>query len=399
MSNIKDLFEKIYVNNVELTEEQYSRLDIDGKYHLGTPNIPASVKFVLKKTTTNIPNNLFANTNIISIDIPDYINEIGDNAFNNSDLQEINLPHKSITIGESAFAYSNLKEINLLDAYSYIVSIGDSAFNGLNLPSYIIDKILDINPNSINDVIHEEPVKVTITWNDGTNNNTEQVDKDSALLLPQEPIKEGFTFDGWYTASNGGERITEGITVSSDITFYAHWTEIIPEIIKVTITWNDGTNTNTEQVDKDSALVLPQEPTKEGFTFDGWYTASNGGERITEGITVSSDITFYAHWTEIIPEPEEPKYYLYIGTTKPTELSEASIVESYSAEQTYINNSGEKSHIFVLTNNDKNVTFINIATNYPITQEEVDTTTITGYNIFETSVGTADTGSIIIRIS
>ena len=92
-------------------------------------------------------------------------------------------------------------------------------------------------------------------------------------------------------------------------------------------------------------------------------------------------------------------YYWYVGTTKPTSLSQATTVDSYPAEQTYTNNSGAKAHIFVLTNSDKNVTFIASSENSPITQASVDTTTISGYKIFETAVGIANTGSIIIRIS
>ena len=96
---------------------------------------------------------------------------------------------------------------------------------------------------------------------------------------------------------------------------------------------------------------------------------------------------------------EQTTYYWYVGTTKPTSLSEATTVTSYPAEQTYTNNSGAKSHIFVLTNSDKTVTFINITSSMPVTQTDVDTTTIPGYKIFETAVGTANTGSIKIRIS
>lgn len=95
----------------------------------------------------------------------------------------------------------------------------------------------------------------------------------------------------------------------------------------------------------------------------------------------------------------QSKCYFYVGTEKPTSLSQASVIESYPAEQVYTNNSGTKSHIFVLTNSDKNVTFINLATNNPVDQEEIDTTTIPGYKIFETAVGTANTGQIKIIIS
>ena len=96
---------------------------------------------------------------------------------------------------------------------------------------------------------------------------------------------------------------------------------------------------------------------------------------------------------------EETTYYWYVGTTKPTSLSQATTVTSYPAEQIYTNNSGAKSHIFVLTNSDKTVTFINPQLNAPITQTAVDTTSIPGYKIFETAVGTANAGSIKIKIS
>ena len=101
----------------------------------------------------------------------------------------------------------------------------------------------------------------------------------------------------------------------------------------------------------------------------------------------------------IIRITEAPVYYFYVGTEKPTSLSQATVVDSYPAEQTYTNNSGKKSHIFVLTNSDKTVEFINLATNNPVDQFDVDSTSISGYKIFETAVGTANGGSIKIRIS
>ena len=41
------------------------------------------------------------------------------------------------------------------------------------------------------------------------------------------------------------------------------------------------------------------EPTREGYTFDGWHTAETGGELVTSGTEVSEKDahTLYAHWT------------------------------------------------------------------------------------------------------
>lgn len=40
-------------------------------------------------------------------------------------------------------------------------------------------------------------------------------------------------------------------------------------------------------------------PTRDGYTFDGWYTSATGGTKITSSskVTVTGDQTLYAHWT------------------------------------------------------------------------------------------------------
>lgn len=44
--------------------------------------------------------------------------------------------------------------------------------------------------------------------------------------LPEAPVREGYTFDGWYTAANGGEEITASTPVKNgNFSVYAHWTK------------------------------------------------------------------------------------------------------------------------------------------------------------------------------
>lgn len=46
-------------------------------------------------------------------------------------------------------------------------------------------------------------------------------------------------------------------------------------------------------------------PTKDGYTFDGWYTQESGGTKVTSSAIVSltSDQTLYAHWTKVESTP------------------------------------------------------------------------------------------------
>jgi len=49
-----------------------------------------------------------------------------------------------------------------------------------------------------------------------------------------------------------------------------------------------------------SISVLPADPTREGYTFAGWFTAASDGTQITAGTAhnQTADFTLYAQWTE-----------------------------------------------------------------------------------------------------
>ena len=45
--------------------------------------------------------------------------------------------------------------------------------------------------------------------------------------------------------------------------------------------------------------VLP-EPTRTGYEFEGWFTAANGGTKVTESTLLTGDVTYHAHWRKIL---------------------------------------------------------------------------------------------------
>ena len=44
-------------------------------------------------------------------------------------------------------------------------------------------------------------------------------------------------------------------------------------------------------------------PTRDGYTFLGWFTAADGGEQVTADTVVTGDMTLYAQWEEELKEP------------------------------------------------------------------------------------------------
>ena len=85
-------------------------------------------------------------------------------------------------------------------------------------------------------------LKLTYNNNGGTGCNTKSVMTGEAYGELCTPIREGYKFDGWYTAESGGTKITASTSVSntSDHTIYAHWTKSINPIISFGTNGNSG---------------------------------------------------------------------------------------------------------------------------------------------------------------
>ena len=111
--------------------------------------------------------------------------------------------------------------------------------------------------------------------------------------------KYTYAFDGWYTAAEGGEKVTD-FTVKANATYYAHFTSTVNKYeVKFML---DGEQVgDTQNIDYDTAPTMPETPTKPAtaeftYTFDGWYNAAEGGEKV-EDFTVKGNATYYGRFT------------------------------------------------------------------------------------------------------
>ena len=78
-------------------------------------------------------------------------------------------------------------------------------------------------------------------------------------------------------------------------TVYARWI-----IMSYTVAFdsNGGSSVPSQTVKYGSKAVQPTNPTRTGYTFQGWYTAKNGGTKYDFKQTVTSDVTLHAHWVK-----------------------------------------------------------------------------------------------------
>ena len=124
------------------------------------------------------------------------------------------------------------------------------------------------------------------------------------IAKPADPVREGYTFGGWFTS----EACTEGSEFTfddhnmgtveygdDDLELYAKWEKnSVPDH---TVTFKDGDTTCATLTVKDGGTwekLIPKSPTKEGYEFTGWTLED--GESCGPKKPVTSDLTLVANW-------------------------------------------------------------------------------------------------------
>ncbi len=119
----------------------------------------------------------------------------------------------------------------------------------------------------------------------------------SAVAPPADPVREGFTFAGWYSAE--GEEFDFSKPVNSDLTLYAKWVEDTSETyFTVEFDSRGGNAVYAQEVISGGKAVKPADPVREGFTFTGWFTDEETKNAYDFNTTIDGDIKLYAGWIE-----------------------------------------------------------------------------------------------------
>lgn len=232
------------------------------------------------KPVTMIDHAAFFNSVVTSVTIPDSVTSIGDNAFGFcSQLTNISIPNSVTDIGFSAFAHcTSLKSITLPSSLS---SISEALFSGCSQLTtiQIPDSVPSIQscafyhcrnletiriPVSVTlietDAFAGCPSLMTVTYSGSKTRWDKIKGKDQLLNIPLVCNKLEATFN----PDNGDPTVTKFIDNDKNSKF----TELVPE------------------------------PTKENYTFAGWY---NGDEKYNFSTVPTDDVTLTAKWEKNAP--------------------------------------------------------------------------------------------------
>lgn len=141
------------------------------------------------------------------------------------------------------------------------------------------------------------PVVVTFHANGGTGDDyTQNIYGGKGALKANTFTSSGKVFAGWATAENGTVVYPDGaeITAKNNIDLYAVWG------YAYTVTFvNDGKTTDMADVAQNTAIgtvKMPKDPTKKGYTFEGWF---NDETELMAETKITANVTYTAKWTPI----------------------------------------------------------------------------------------------------
>lgn len=112
--------------------------------------------------------------------------------------------------------------------------------------------------------------------------------------------EDGLVFDGWYTAPEGGERVTETeLKMNKGASFYARWKR--PDV-SVTFDSRGGSAVDGQTVAWGKEATEPEAPAREGYAFEGWYYLGGDSQvpaRFSFDMPLEADQSLFASWRKL----------------------------------------------------------------------------------------------------
>ena len=195
----------------------------------------------------------------------------------------------SITVGEGGLENKTPIEIHCAKCPAPVTGANDTDYSSKFTPRSIFYAIINAKDNV---VLFTKAA--TVTYTDGVDGEEIFPDQPHSTYLGQPtpafngtPKRTGYAFAGWYTDTGYTTEYNFSTPVTGNLTLYAKWT-----VNQYTITFDTDGGTTIAPITQDygTDVTAPADPTKTGYTFNGWEPA------IPETMP-AENLTIKAKWT------------------------------------------------------------------------------------------------------
>ena len=182
---------------------------------------------------------------------------------------------------------------------------------------------------------------------DGNDTMQGVADSDGVMRQPAAPTREGYTFAGWYWVSDlsgltdeqkdlNKVDFSQSVAGKEHVTVFAQWTKNQEQndhaVMYVANGGQFATGETFQQgvTDSDGMMRQPAAPTREGYTFDGWYWHADysgytdeqkAADKVDFSQPVQSDVNIYAQWTKNADAQAEQITVKFVDNFNETESS------------------------------------------------------------------------------
>ena len=212
---------------------------------------------------------------------------------------------------------------------AYHISALDTATSSASI---MIDNIVAAE---IIDVVTATPSDSTMGTAEVTNADTAFTDfaVNETAIFSATPAN-GSYFVGWYDEEGALVSLNETYktVVTTDTKLTAKF-ESVENLIQVSFNSNGGTDVETISGGADAKMNMPATPTKDGFTFAGWYLDKDCTVKYPCKVFPKEDTTLYAKWINGVYQDFES---FTVSTNNPTKSEVAEdFANSYSGTYAY----------------------------------------------------------------
>lgn len=239
-------------------------------------------KVKLSKGMTAIPAGMFTNQKVKNVEIPEGIKTIGTRAFAGNRVETLKISGTVEKIDDYAFWNNQMKE---LEIPGNVKTIGRYAFQ--RTQEYIKATINKVVLHEGLESIGKRAFYQTLT------SECKSIDLPTTVKVLDA------------AAFEGNAKVTLISLVEDQVNAKGDYTKVVPQgkaheivlVHKVTFDAGEGkADAETARTDKDGKLAELPNAVRDGYTFEGWFTAAEGGDAVTADTVFDKDTTVFARW-------------------------------------------------------------------------------------------------------